>query len=610
MTHFRHFAARMWRWPGRLILALLLAAFSAIGLGVGLLSLGPVLSLILSPEHGQSLPDLAATFNQAGHLISVPEWIIDTLPAGRFEGVLFVLVGIACLTIAGGLANFAHQYLSAWIAIHVVADVRRGTFRHVLTMELGRVLRRGPSEFVARIVRDAEALQAGLIVLLGRSVAQLTKGLAAFVAACVFDIRLVLIAVIVLPIMAIVLRKIGNRVRRSTADSLAAQQDLLRIASEAVQGIRAVKVNTAEEDAERRFDEANRRVVAAELRVRLVRALASPLVETLAIVVLGSLAAIAARSIIAGSLDFDQFLLSIGSLGVAGAALRPLTGLVAELQGAEAPAARLQEVLDLPLEQGAGGKVIPRHAGTIVFDDISFAYNPEGEDVLSHCTLTIEHGERVAFVGPNGSGKTTLISLLPRLLRPQTGRLLVDGIDVAEADIKSLREQIGVVTQETVLFRGTIRDNIAFGSDADAASVEEAAKQAHAHEFVSAIPGAYDADVQEQGTSLSGGQRQRLAIARALLRDPAILILDEATSQIDAESETMINDTLSRFCAGRTVLLIAHRLSTVQTADRIVVLDAGDIVADGTHASLLDSCSIYARLVQTQMVPASEKEKA
>ncbi len=608
MKHFKVFAKRMLHYRLRLVFAIALAIFSAIGLGVGLLSLGPALSLILDPVEGQSLLQLATSFNAEERFFQIPQWVVSQLPQSRFDGVLFILIGIGCLTVVGGFANFLHQYISAWIAVHVVAEVREESFAHVLGMELGRVLRSGASEFVSRIIRDAEALQAGLTVLMGKSVAQLTKGIAAFCVACVFDYRLVIIAILVLPILAIILHQIGRRVRKGTKESLSAQQEILRISSEAVQGLRAVKVNTAEKSVQETFQEINKKVVKANMRVRVVRAFSSPLMEILAIVILGTLAGIAAKSIINGTLEFDKFLLSIGALAVAGSALRPLTGLVTEIQSADAPADRLLQILDLPLEDERERKPIGRHSDSVVFEGVTFSYSNDLKPAINNFSITIPHGQRVAIVGPNGCGKTTLVSLLPRLLRPQEGSISIDGQDIATVDLHSLRHQLGVVTQETVLFRGTIEENIRFGFDASREEVERAAMQAHAKEFIDRMDSGYDAEVYEHGNSLSGGQRQRLAIARALLRDPSILIFDEATSQIDSESEALINDTLETFCDGRTVLLIAHRLSTVQSADRIVVLEHGKLIGDGTHEQLLKSCNLYRRLAETQLVTATDEE--
>jgi len=354
------------------------------------------------------------------------------------------------------------------------------------------------------------------------------------------------------------------------------------------------------------FSEVNQQVVRATMKVRTARALGSPLMEILAIAVLGTLAGIAAKSIIDGTLQFDMFLLSVGSLAVAGGALRPLAGLVTEIQASDAPAERLLHILHLPTEEYSH-EPIARHSESIVFENISYSYSEDAPPVLKNVSVSIPHGQRVAIVGPNGSGKTTLVSLLPRLLTPQSGAIRIDGTDIASVDLFSLREQLGVVTQDTVLFRGTIESNIRFGKEASREEVVNVAKQAHADIFINSIDGQYDAEVYEHGTSLSGGQRQRIAIARALLRNPSIMIFDEATSQIDSESESLINDMLGMYCEGRTVLLIAHRLSTVQSADRILVLNQGELVGDGTHDELLSSCDLYRRLAETQLVTASHE---
>jgi ABC-type multidrug transport system fused ATPase/permease subunit len=234
---------------------------------------------------------------------------------------------------------------------------------------------------------------------------------------------------------------------------------------------------------------------------------------------------------------------------------------------------------------------------------VCFTYPGAEDRALDGVDLQIAHGNRIAVVGPNGCGKTTLLSMVPRLLSPDRGTVSIDGLDLASVSLRSVRRQIAVVTQEIVLFRGSIAENIAFGSEkAGRKRIVEAARRAHADEFISRIPGGYDADVTEQGNSLSGGQRQRIAIARAMLRDPSILILDEATSQIDAESEAHISAAIAEFCQGRTILLIAHRLATVLDADRIVVMDGGRIIDQGRHEELLGRCALYRRLSETQLI--------
>ncbi|MEE2819129.1 MAG: ABC transporter ATP-binding protein, partial [Planctomycetota bacterium] len=511
MTNFKHFAKLLLTWRLRFVCGLLLAVVSALGLGVGLLSLGPALSLILDPENGKNLIQLAQEHNSSNAFPTIPDGLISLLPDGRFDGVLFILIGLGGLTIFGGLANFLHQYISAWLAMHVVAKVRFKAFTHVLYMPVAKVARLGSSEFVSRIIRDAEALQVGLLVLMGRSVSQFTKGIVAFIVACVFDYRLVIIALLVLPVLVITLQIIGRRVNKGTRASLSAQQELLRISNEAVQGLKAVKVNTAECTIEAEFEKENAQVVKSEMKVRVMRALSSPLMETLAILVLGTLAGIAAHSIIDGSLQFNRFLLSIGALAVAGSALRPLAGLVTEIQAAEAPATRLMEILNSIKEEDSGTASMPSSFGKVCFQEVTFTYENKDFPAVQSFSAEVPAGQRVAVVGPNGSGKTTLVSLLPRLLLQQEGSILIDNTSINDISLKELRTHVGVVTQETVLFHGTVADNIRFGTDATDEEVKIAAKHAHAHEFICELDGGYDALVYEQGKSLSGGQRQRIA---------------------------------------------------------------------------------------------------
>ncbi|MCZ6542128.1 MAG: ABC transporter ATP-binding protein [Planctomycetota bacterium] len=604
MAAFWTYVRQMLRNRATVAWAFVFALISASGLGVGLLTLGPMLRLIL---RGDSLDQLARQFNEKEPWIRVPDEIIARLPPERFDGVVLIIFVIAVLTVLGGAANFMHQYLSQMLATKTIARIRQDTYRHVLHLPLSRVIARGPSEFVARIVRDAAELQRGFIAVTSKAVTQVLKGLAAFTAAMVFDWRLTLSAAVVAPLLLIVLRKLGKRIRRGTRGSLEAQEGLLRIATETLHGLRAVKANTGERHAARWFHRINKAVVKQELRVRTARALTGPVVETLAVLILGSLAIFAAKQIIAGNLPFERFVLTLGSLAVAGASFRPLAGLVNEMHAAAAPAERLDEILSQPRE-AAGALRLPnlsRHSKTIEFANVSFTYPGSDRPAVDRLTLTIAHGERLALVGPNGSGKTTLISLLPRLLEPDSGRVLIDGTDISTVNLTSLRRQFGVVTQETVLFRGSVAENIGFGAAAPSREqIIDAARRAHAEDFVLELPDGYDTDLAEQGASLSGGQRQRLAIARAILRDPSILILDEATSQIDAESEAQINAALAEFCQGRTALLIAHRLSTVLNADRIVVMDGGRIIAEGSHEELLEDCDLYRRLTKTQLVAA------
>lgn len=607
MTHFWRFCKHLLREKSVLFWAMVFAFCSAGGLAAGLLGVGPMLKIILNPVDRKSLVDLAAEFNAEGHALAVPQWVIARLPTDPFEGVALLITGIALLAILGGIANFLHQYLSQTVTTRAVAQIRQEAFERVIHMPLGRVVSRGPSELIARIIRDSAELQRGMIALVSKAVTSVLKGAAAGMVAIIVDWKLTLVTIPTALILAIILRKLGKRIRRGTRGSLKAQEGLLRVSTEALQGLRAVKANTAEAEAIARFNEINNDVIKHELKARTARALSAPVVETIGTFVVLILGIVAVKGIIAGQIPLDQFTVTLGSLAMAGASLRPLTTLVNEMHAAAAPADRLADLMNEPEElvDGAGLIEAPRHGRSIEFDAVSFSYPGAEQAALREVTLNILHGERVAIVGPNGCGKTTLLSLVPRLLVQDSGAVRIDSQDTARFTLGSLRRQIGVVTQDTVLFRGSIAYNISYGlGEVAREKIVDAARRAHAEEFIKQIPGGYDADVLEQGASLSGGQRQRLAIARAILRDPSILILDEATSQIDAESEHHINMAITEFCKGRTALVIAHRLSTVLNADRIVVMDAGRIVDQGRHEQLLERCELYRRLTRTQLVAA------
>ena len=597
MHAFWHFAARLLKHKARLATAMGLALISAGGLGAGLVALSPVLEFLLRKNQS-----LGQWINQNAPW--VPAEFTEHLPKDAFGGVVVIFVALLVMTAIGAAANFGHQYLALTLCVRTVAEIRHDVFKHAVNLPLGTVLQRGASDLVSRTVRDSAELQRGLVALTGKTVAQITKGGAAFLAAVWFDWRITLVALVAVPVLAIPLRKFGKRIRKGVRGSLRAQADLLRVSNESMQGMRAVKSATAEAEAIRRFDAVNTIVLREEMRVRFAQSMSSPVVESIAIVAICVLALIAARQIIDGKLAFDTFVLSLGALAAAGGSLKPIAGFVNDIQAASAPAERLEEVMKVAREDAGERRKqpLPPHKRDIRFEDVSFRYAGAEVDALQDVNLVIQHGERVAFVGGNGCGKTTLLSMLSRLFVPTKGRVLVDGADIAQHGLKTVRAQVGVVTQDAFLIRGSITENIRFGHDTPSdEAVRLAARRAYAESFIDRLPDGFATVVAEGGTSLSGGQRQRLSIARAVLRDPRILILDEATSQVDAESEDLINTAITEFGAGRTTLVIAHRLSTVLAADRIVVMDAGRIVATGRHEELLASCAAYQRIARTQL---------
>jgi ATP-binding cassette, subfamily B, bacterial MsbA len=605
---FWSFAARMSRRKGKLILAGVMAVVSASGLGAGLLSLPPILNNVIGEERS-TLRDLAAESP-----VALPPGLVARLPGEPFESVVWIITGLFLLSLVGAAANFLHQYLSLTVAASTVADLRRAVFRHALRLPLLRVAG-GASDLVSRMLTDTEVILSGLIAITSKASAQIARGAVALVAAFVIDWRLALASLVAAPVLYTVIRKLGKRIRRAYRGAMESKASLMGVASESLGGLRVIKVYHAERSALGRFTRHNRRALQQELRARTARALSSPVVELVSILVVGAIVIVSTKFILDGHLSPGQFMGALVALGVAGSQLKPLTRIVQELQAADSAAVRLQEILGAETDARLIGRdrqpAFARHRDSIRFEGVRMRYPEAGHEALAGVDLEVGFGETVAFVGPNGSGKTTLLSLVPRLFDPTGGSVKLDGRDLREGDIRSLRRQIGVVTQDVVLFSGSVHENIALGRPGvSREAVTRAAKRARAHEFIEQIPGGYDAVLGEGGLSLSGGQRQRLSIARAILRDPAILILDEATSMIDAESERRIGEALDEFGRGRTCLIVAHRLATVISADRIVVMDGGRVEDVGTHEELLGRCALYRSLARGQLVAAAAPEAA
>ncbi|MEM9373063.1 MAG: ABC transporter ATP-binding protein [Planctomycetota bacterium] len=582
------------------------ALISAGGLGAGIVAMQPVLDAVLEPGH-QGLPQIVGEWNSEENGIlggRLSQEFIDGLPAGPFQAVVWMMGFLALLTCVGSLANFLHQFCALTIVHRTIATIRREAYGRVLHLPLRTVVEEGPSDAISRVVNDTEMLSLGFIAMLSKAIAQTTKGVAALIAAFVIHWQLALSAIVVMPLLAVVIRKLGKRIRRASTGALTARAGLFRAATESLQGLRVVKVHTTERYEAGRFGRINKEMLRQQLRIRTARAIASPLIELLTVLTLGTLMILSAKLILDGNLDKSVFFATLTALGIAAASIKPLTGLLNDMQASRAAADRIKRLIDNDTEPGHDLELpkLTRHHASLVFDNVSMTYPGQNRPAIDGVSLSIPHGETVAFVGPNGCGKTTLLSMVPRLFEPDIGRLLIDDTDIAKVRVRSLRRQIGVVTQEVVLFKGTIRENIAYGApDASDADIVEAARQARAGGFIEQMPQGYETPVGEQGLTLSGGQRQRIAIARAILRNPEILILDEATSMVDSESEEHIAAVLEEFCATRTTLIVAHRMRTVLSADRIVVMDSGRVVDNGTHQELMDRCGLYRQLATSRL---------
>lgn len=604
MKSFWTYAREMLRYRGTLLIALSGALVSAGCFGAGIGSV-PILFNVMLGKEGKALPELLAGWDGKVHGL-IPNGWIAAMPTGRFEGIVAVLVGVMILTMIGSFSKFVHGYFAMSAGIRTVAHLRQHAFEHLIHLPMRTVVATGTSDRMSRIVKDTNRLRNGFNALSTKAVGESLKGIAALCVAVLLNWQLTLIAIVGAPVLAVVIRKFSKKVQKASKRALRASGVMLGAMTEAVQGIRVVKVHTAEEYEAKRFAKINDRLLREELSMRLAKAMSSPVVELISMVGVIGIAILAAWYITSQSIDYGMALATLVAVAAAGAAVRPLTAVSTEVHEAAAAAERLTGLLKDSVEnpKESGQTVLGPHAKSIAFENISFTYPGAEDRTLVDVSLSIDHGETVALVGPNGSGKTTLLSLVPRLFDPDFGSVFVDDVDLKGVQLKSLRDQVAVVTQETVVFQDTIANNIAYGANGAVTrdAVVGAAKRALADEFISRKPNGYDWMIGEQGVTLSGGERQRLAIARAILRDPRILILDEATSMIDADSEAMIAEALDEFCKDRTSLVIAHRLSTVVNADRIVVLNRGRILDAGTHSELLGRCELYQQLCRTQLV--------
>ncbi len=556
-----------------------------------------------APEKESGLP---AVFD-------IQRWLpkIELTEGVRQKAYIFVpLVMILAFLVRAVFLYFGTYWVTAG-GIKVIRDLRAELYAKVLDQS-APFFRDNPSgAILSRLLSDVQRLQQVTTTTLANAVRVAPMVPLLLLLILVFDWRMSLFALVVLPVMVYPTLQLGKRLRRASRRSQEALGEVANLTGEAVSGIKVVQSFAMEEFEKRQFAGALGRLLGIDLKAARAAALAPAVIELVGAVAAAALFFLAGRAIASGGLDAGNFTVVLTGLGLLFAAIRRLTRCNVEAQTALAAAQRVFEILDLEPEvrDAAGALELPPMAKELRFEQVEFAYG-NAEPVLRGIDLTLTKGEMVALVGPSGAGKTTLINLIPRFIDPTSGRVTVDGHDLRQVKLVSLRNQIGLVTQETILFDGSVRSNIAYGrSDIPLERVVAAARAANADEFIDKMAQGYDTPLGEKGTRLSMGQRQRLSIARALLKDPPILILDEATSALDSESERLVQQALDHLLEGRTSIVIAHRLSTVRRADRIVSMQAGTIVEEGTHRELLSAGGLYAHLYELQFGDEEEDDK-
>lgn len=517
----------------------------------------------------------------------------------------FVVLGLISLK---GLASFGQVYSIEYVGQRVILHIRDEIFRHIQTLSLNFFSRTQTGTLVSRITNDVNLLQTAAATIIAEAIRQGVTAIALLIVVFYRHWKLALIALIALPAAVAVIAYFGRKMRKNSHTLQRKMADINNLLYEKISGIRIVKAFSAEQIEINRFSGVVSDYLTSALYAVRIRAINSSLSDVLAGIGVAGVIWYGGYEVINGITTPGTFFSFITALLMLYEPLRRLSRFNIKIQQALAATERVFDVLDTRpdvIESADAVELLPIK-DCIVYKNVCFTYGDE--TVLHDISFTAEVGEIVAFVGLSGAGKTTLLSLLPRFYDPYAGSILVDGIDIKDVTFKSLRQQIGIVTQEVILFNDTVTTNIAYGADQYShEEIVHAAKVANAHEFIERLPEGYHTIIGERGTRLSGGQRQRIAIARAILKNPPIIILDEATSSLDSESERLVQEAIANLMKDRTTLVIAHRLSTIQKADKIIVLDNGKISESGTHRELLAKEGIYAKLYDMQMLSDDEE---
>jgi subfamily B ATP-binding cassette protein MsbA len=518
-----------------------------------------------------------------------------------------VIVGIFAFR---GLMNFGQSYLNDYVGLRIINDVRNALNRHFQALSVSFFYRHPTGTLLARVNSDVHLLRYSITDAVASFMKDAVSLCALIVVAFVKDWFLASLAFVVFPASVLPVMRLSRKIRRFTRRGQIRTGTLTALLQESIQGNRIVKAFGMEKYENQRYQQENWRLFKQSLRASRIKAMVAPSMEMFASIGIGSVVWYGGWSVINGGRTQGEFMAFMAAMflmyGPFKGIARTYTGVSQGLAGAE----RVFEILDEAPEisDKPDARVAQPFSSTIQFHQVNFAY--KDTPVLKNVDLTIQAGQMVALVGMSGVGKSTLVDLIPRFYDVRGGRVTIDGVDVRDLTVVSLREQIGIVTQHTFLFNDSIRNNIAYGEpDRPMEDIVAAAKAANAHEFILGLPEGYDSVIGEMGMQLSGGQRQRLAIARALLKNAPILILDEATSSLDAESERLVQEALEILMSTRTTIVIAHRLSTIRKADRIVVLVDGAVAEEGTHEELLGKNGEYSRLYSIQALEVGEPEE-
>jgi ATP-binding cassette, subfamily B, bacterial len=544
----------------------------------------------------------------------MPDWlaaIVGYIGTDKFSILNFAVLAVIVIALFGAISSYFEKYLTTSVGQWVMHDLRRVLYSHIQRLSLSFHDRKRTGDLISRVTSDIDAVQSFIsTVLLGILVNILTL-VGMMLVMLYLNWAFTVIALLVAPALFFVVYHYTHRIKRASRAMRRQEGEVVNVLEEVLSSIRVVKAFAREDYEQQRFERESRESVERALEARNFKAKLPPIVEV--IVAAGTCLVLwyGARLVLAGELTSGELLVFLLYLGKMYKPMRELSKMTDTISKAQVGWERIREVLenetqvrDLP-----GAKPAPRFKGEIEFDKVSFAYDG-GPPVITELSLHIKPGQLAALVGPTGAGKTTIVSLLPRFYEANSGQIKIDGTDIRKYKQKSLREQISFVLQETLLFRATVAENIAYGKpNATREEIIRAAKLANADEFIDRMEDGYDTMIGERGVTLSGGQRQRITIARAIIRNSPILILDEPSAGLDAESEKLVFDALGNLMEGKTSIVIAHRLATVRSADVIFVIDGGVVVEQGTHEELIAQVGLYSRLYELQFKGEEEPSR-
>ena len=535
----------------------------------------------------------------------MPEWlagVVSSFGAGRFAALNFAVLAVLVIATLGALSSYFENYLTTTVGQWVMHDLRRVVYQHIQRLSLSFHDQRRTGDLISRVTSDIDAIQSLVSnVLLGIVVNVLTL-LGMIGVMFYLSWEFTLIALLVTPALFLVVYRFTRRIKKASRAVRRKEGQVVSVLEEVLSSIRVVKAFAREDYEQKRFERESRESVEMTLEARSLKAKLAPMVEI--IVAAGTCLVLwyGTRLVLTGALTSGALLVFLLYLGKMYKPMRDLSKMTDTISKASVGWERIREVLETEMQVRniRGARPAPRFKGTIEFDHVSFSYDGSRE-ILEDVSLRIEPGQLAALVGPTGGGKTTIVSLLPRFYEFSSGQIRIDGQDIRRFTIKSLRQQISFVLQESLLFRAPVWENIAYGKpEATRDEIVRASKLANADEFIEQMPEGYDTMIGERGVTLSGGQRQRITIARAIIRDAPMLILDEPSSGLDPAAEKLVFDALYNLMEGRTSIVIAHRLATVRRADVIFAIDNGRVVESGTHGELLDRGGLYSRLYELQ----------